>query len=830
MISLSYTANIVAFEQVAELYNSLSTASSPADVAKIVKYLFDYDLPPSFLEADEYYSQALRQSQVKIFDFDLYKNSAVAKLQALFESFEDVAFDVDNASPHMTKLMDDLQKITNSDELGLDQVSALRNLSSDLNATLNEINNPDLNWLDAATFDPGEPYDLLMNNIASSRYFFNASLAESLSNEAEKRFVEFEATLSSYSSPLTNGALFEIESGNIISQASSGASLFQGSLNIFFSESFMANIPPVRLTTVIPAGSTLLWDASQLQQAIHMIDTYNTYLSSQAMTFPKNIQPILNASARQSLIQNLTSILANAQILDATVASAATMSPEDALLSPVQNYRITSPLLEQIFYTLRANQANNIYTQLRTILTNQNYDLLTKIDNILEDEHPYAIKNNSFDWWNGESLGALEAFDVDTLPDLKSYVNLQRDRILYLSKEFAEPIVDILSNVNKDGMPANLPLVNKWSGIIQSLNGYVKKSANNSLTNLENFIEDTLTSVTLASCPQLAGSVTPSSYEMDYFTSILQNLQIQLSDQCHNLASETSSQSYDQLATYFNANLAGKFPFVNDPSGVAPDAFPSDIQAFYDLLDQSGATVTSSLSQAKSLGPAGAQAAEFIKQMTDVRQFFGGFLIAKNPISTPEFTLKVDFRVNRDREVLGNQIIDWNLAVDNNTIDFRNPMTVGFWQYGKPVSMNFQWAANSPLEPTTSNDNLAMEVSGSNVSFNFPGNWGLLRLLLTQRAALSDFNSLVDNQPTTLKFKIPVAAKGNVDPSLVSNQAEVFIRVTVQPIKDAQQEQQLISGTAQPGQSSAQVNPTTSMPLPTFPTRAPVLSKVGSNG
>lgn len=825
----TYVNDIKAFENIADLYNSLSLSSSPADVAKIVKYLFDYNLPPSFLDdGDEYYSQALSQSQVQTFDFDLYKNSAVAKLQVMFESFEDVAFNTDIAVPGLSQLMKDLQRITNNDALGQNEVDTLRTLTQELNTTLNAINNPDLNWLDAATFEPGELYDLLIAGIISSKYFFDSEIAESLTVDAEKRFVEFEASLSSYSSPLVNGPLFEIESGNIISAPSSGAALFQGSLNIFFSEAFMSNLTPVLLVTVIPAGSILLWDATQLQQIINIIADYNSYLSSKSMTFPKNIQPLLNYTARQNLVQSITTMLANAQVLDATVSVTSTMNPEDALLSQVQNYRITRPLLEQIFQTLRTNQANAAVSQLKSVLTNQNYALLTNIDQIMEDDHPYAIKDNSFDWWNGESLGSLEAFSVDTLPDLKSYLNLQRERIRYLAKEFAEPVVEILTEINKDGMPANLPLVNKWNGIITAIDGYNRKAPNNSLTALETYIEDTLSGITLASCPILANQVNPTSYQGDYFSLILQNLQIELARQCHHLSNTTSSQSYDQLATFFNANLAGRFPFVDDPQGVAPDALPSNIQAFYDLMDQHGSTVSGSLQEANSLGVAGKRAAEFIKQMNDIRAFFGGFLVAKNPIQSPAFTLKVDFRVNKDREVLGNQLIDWNMNVDGNTIDFRNPMAVGFWTYGKPVSMNFQWAANSPLEPTSSSDNLAMNVNGSVVSFSYPGSWGLLRLLVTQRASLSDFNNLVDNTPTTLKFKIPVTPKGNVASNLASSQAEVFVRVTIQPIQDATQEQKLIAGQIKPGQSAAQLNPTTSVPLPTFPTLAPVLSNGGA--
>ncbi|MEB3702563.1 Putative type VI secretion protein IcmF [Candidatus Bealeia paramacronuclearis] len=820
-----YVREITTFEKVAEKFNLLSMASTPDDIGKIIKYLFNYDLPESFYEEDEYYSLALLHSRVKRFDFDVYHNAANSKLHTLFQAFEDVAFNVDYMVPGLNDLQSAFQKLRRGEGLAQLEMGTLRSVSTALNTTLNSINNPSLNWMDAQTFDPGEEYDALMNNIVGSRYFFDNQVAETLRAEAEKRFVQFESELASYQSPLTKGPIFEIDLGNIISNPSQGTLKLQGDLNLFFSQPFMANAPAENLITVIPAGSVLLWDASQLQKAVDMIASYNEFLSSKSMTFPKVLQSILTYTARERLSQNLTTIVANSQILDSSIAQTSLMSPEDALLSQVQNYRITLPLLEQIFGALRINRANTTYAQLKSLVTRQNYALLEKIDKIFEDDHPYAIKDGNFDWWDGANPPSLDAFGVDTLPDLKSYINLQRERIRYLSKEFADPVVQILTLINKEGMPANLPLVNKWNGIIGAVNGYASKAQGDTIITLENYIENTLSGITLSACPQLANAVAPNSFTMDYFTTALQNMQLSLAQQCHKLADSSSSESYDMLASYFNANLAGKFPFVEDPKGVAPDALPSDIQGFFDLMDKYGATVTSLLKEAKNLGAAGNRASEFIDQMNMVRTFFGGFLVKKDPLAKPAFVFKVDFRVNKDREVLGNQIIDWTMNLAGNKIDFRDPLGSGFWQYGEPVSAEFRWAANSPLEPTGSRDNPALQVDGNSVSFTYPGQWGLLRLLLNQPAALSDFNSLIDNRPTTLKFKIPVASSGDISATLVPQNAEVFVRVTPQPLQNATQAQKLLSGDANPGESAKLLDASKTSPLPAFPTSAPVLKK-----
>src|SRR4029079_17286865 len=140
-----------------------------------------------------------------------------------------------------------------------------------------------------------------------------------------------------------------------------------------------------------------------------------------------------------------------------------------------------APYLEQLLFALKANSANSAFGDLKTILTAQTYSLVQKLDHILTNEAPYAIKLNSFEWWNGKNMAALEAFSVLNLNELKHYLELQRDRINYLAREFAGPLVVFLEKINMEGMPGNLPLLSKWEGIINELNEYDRKAPGNGL-------------------------------------------------------------------------------------------------------------------------------------------------------------------------------------------------------------------------------------------------------------------------------------------------------------------------------------------------------------
>src|SRR5207248_11208771 len=46
-----------------------------------------------------------------------------------------------------------------------------------------------------------------------------------------------------------------------------------------------------------------------------------------------------------------------------------------------------------------------------------------------------------------------------------------------------------------------------------------------------------------------------------------------------------SIDQYAHVASFFNANLAGKFPFVANPAAATPDASPEDLRTFFEMLD-----------------------------------------------------------------------------------------------------------------------------------------------------------------------------------------------------------------------------------------------------
>jgi len=785
----NYVISLQALELAARKFNALGQTSSLQDVADIIKYLFNYTMPEDFFENDYYYLYALKNTNVKMFDFDNYQSDASAKLMKIFDEFQLASFNPDQMIPGLAKLRITLYEFSGARNYTAYDTNMLREIFKSLQTTINSILNPELQWIDADYFDPGASYEHVMRLIVNSS-FFAKTMGSDLTANIDKDFKDFRQRLAGYTSPLFEGDhLFVLENGLAISEPSRGAVLLENNLSSFFKEPFMAPTTNKGIITAIPIGSVLLWDTLRLQEAVSLINSYNDFVNSRLLNMPKSLQPLLQKVARESLTQNLVEYIANAEVFSSQMPTASALSPEDALLSQVQNYRASAPYLEQILFALKANNANSAFSTLKSLLTVQAYTPLKSLDSILMEESPYAIKMNSFEWWNGQNLAALEAFGVSNLTELKNYLQLQRERINYLAREFAEPLVAFLDQINKEGMPDNLPILTKWQGIIQELNDYERKAPGNGLVELEDFIMGPLNEVTLATCAKYASTVNMISERTDFFISILVNIQEKLHEQCVSLAGYVSIDNYTEVSQFFNANLAGKFPFVKKTDCSAPDADPEDIRTFFEMMDTQSASIKSTLQQATNLGAAGKSALNFIEQMEQLREFFGGYLASSCALPSPAFTFDVTFRTHKDKECRGNAILDWSVVSQGTTISMNSSSHKGYWTAGDPLQVIFRWAANSPLQPTSDcTTNLAVE--GVNATYSYGGTWALLRLLRQHQANLSIFKDLQDDNPITLQFDIPLTnVVSNHDKNSIGclPKAKVFMRLALSPVLAPQQ-------------------------------------------
>ena len=171
----------------------------------------------------------------------------------------------------------------------------------------------------------------------------------------------------------------------------------------------------------------------------------------------------------------------------------------------------------------------------------------------------------------------------------------------------------------------------------------------------------------------------------------------------------------------------------------------------------------------------------------------------------PDLVLDIDveFRVNTENEVNGNQIIQWWAQVAETQLDHRGNKHATQWRSNDSVGICLRWARDAMFIPAPNQRSEQARVNGRQVCYVFAGRWALLRLLSMHAATPADRGRRSFLRPHTLRFETEtsLASAQRSAANLLVTDTRVYIRV----------------GVILPGAKSA-------FKMPEFPRRAPELS------
>jgi len=186
-----------------------------------------------------------------------------------------------------------------------------------------------------------------------------------------------------------------------------------------------------------------------------------------------------------------------------------------------------------------------------------------------------------------------------------------------------------------------------------------------------------------------------------------------------------------------------------------------------------------------------------------MRPLFAPLLAAEDENPDLILDLELDFRVNRDNEVNGNQIMDWYSQVADGRIGHRDNKRGAQWRTNDPISACFRWANDAMLLPAVYQRNEAARINGRTACYAYAGRFALFRMLVANASSPADRGRRSFLRPHTLRFEtetsLASAARDNA--SLLVTDTRVYVRI----------------GLMLPGGKSA-------FRLPEFPRRAPEVS------
>ncbi|MBL9029153.1 MAG: hypothetical protein JNK42_01615 [Caedimonas sp.] len=752
-----YVAQVITLENFVASYNALTNSQNMVELGNLITYLYNKTLPGQFYQNNDYYRNALSQASGRPVELSAYKNAATEKLGVLYRLFIQDTFSLHDSFPMFEMLARKLAQLTDVSTIRtLDDVE-MRVIGEQSVAVADALSGGQLGWIERNFFDPGPAFSTLINNVIQSSLLGNEIAAE-LSRLADTEFIKFKLALQTYQSTIT-GSFFETRQGQVIAAPSKGLIQFIDALSAFLNEPFMSKTQEHFLHLKTPLRKLLFWDESVLTKAVKFIEAYDDFAAKKLKAHPANLQSMMKIVGRNSVRKKVINNIAEAQIFqDEPVEDG--FGQRELLHSQVQNIALATPLFVKLLGAFHDGASVVQNARLRELLVRENYGILMKIEKMLEHDTLYTSNENAFIEWDGEPMIGMKAFGVHDLQDMKAYLKAQRFQIHFLAKELAEPILTFLSLGYLEDVPIDLPLASRWTRIIGVLDDYEKQSPGNTLKVLEQFLMHDINNITLENCSTLRDKIDGFG-EGDYFLDIRADIASHLLKRCHSVGTQQFFRQYNEAASFFNINLAGRFPFTPQEekgTGAGLEADPLDVAAFFQLFD---AIPQEDLPQNMSIRNREAEALKFIRDVQSVRPLMLAALNQGPEGIIPHIDVEVEFRTDRSQEKGGEKVIDWSFQIGGQEIDFRAPHPQGTWQIGSPVMVNFRWAQDAESVPIADPKKPSLSVSDLTATYSYVGPWSLIRLIKEHGVYEGDYRKASGPRPQVLKFQIPTVLSPN---------------------------------------------------------------------
>ena len=795
-------------------YNGLRDGSTVEHLDDLALFAFGIALPQVFEDKAHEFRVGRHEGDFEPFQVEHYRREAQRKLLRLDELASERLFEGNVLLDLLQELSSGLDALralqarVGRGTLGTtaldDQVVTLQQLSARIERARTVLSRPEFAWLARPTFSLGPDHVRLMTQVSTSA-FFGENERKDISRRNEERFQRLKARLAGFSSPLT-GALLASNEGEAQLRLAPSVLAIEKALTSFLGQSFLAANESGGFAKSIPTGRRLSWDNKVLEQALQAGEAFDLFLNFELKDYPEGLQNGLGAVAFARLEQHMTAMLGRAQTFNRTETVGAGGLGEQRLAVDIRQFEGSSELLLRLHDALDRLQLTRLSGDFRRLVLGQALSLLGAVDTLLDADSLYLPQTQRADWSGGDAIN-LQLYGARDRTELGGYLALQRTRVEYLAYEMARPLVEFLGQPRYQTVSGDVSLLFRWRRLLLQVDGYQTARAGNSVAVLEDFILNDLAGLRADNCSSILAVSQEKSG--DFFLQRRRDVSRQVLSLCSGLTDQVVRRLYRDLEGEFNQRLAGRFPFVAGiPKPTAPDASIAEVRAFFNLYDKTLASEEMFQRKAVELYGAKAPAVQFLNRLAEIRRFFAPWLDSAENKGGPYYDYEAVFRVARDGENGGNQIIDWRLRSGGREHSLYDDDKKGRWNAGEPMTLSLRWATGSAFAPVQDGRRDDVQVIGQLARFTYEGNWSLLRMLAANRLTGVDFRDSGDVDPHTLALVVPLRPMGpaRAGQDGVIKPARVFIRLRLSLPPEAQ------------GAGGGEV-----LRMPVFPARAPEL-------
>ncbi|MBU2510635.1 hypothetical protein KJ966_04835 [bacterium] len=538
---LSFIKALEELEKNIAIYNNqlVTGSANSREFLQVVAYLYGIDLKGNFSE------EALAKLRGNPVGTEILSANVNARIWDLTREFFDRAYKRNPINLKLIRLKDNLRTIHRETDSQDEQniVVRFQNLLGTLKMIEKEMAVPEFVWMISPTFELGNKFDQILESIQNSGFLGQSVYAE-IKRRGELEHKELQYSLMSHETRLTGAVLLQ-ENGKVQLKFSPKMATLKKALEDFFAMKF-ADIENAssQMIRELPVNTRVVWNTQLLAQAVKLYEPYKLFVTEKLNDFPIELQPIFEQVARQSLETNMKDTIGRAQKTESIPKIENPSFKKEALRSEILNFKESSQYISsllEIFDRLELHRTNRAMFRVVAVQGNR---ILLEIDQILLEDNLYMVKDGGFAWWNGQKSPVFAAYNVNDAEELKYYFDRQRDRIRFLTNDYAIPVVSLLGYNNKNRGYVDLPLVNKWERIIAAFASFEKKQPGNSITILEDFIINGINEIASKGCKKEIPIMIFQAKSSDYFLSQRNHLRKKLYLRCQHIRLENEIREF----------------------------------------------------------------------------------------------------------------------------------------------------------------------------------------------------------------------------------------------------------------------------------------------
>ena len=561
-----------------EKFNQLQNYHDPKVLDDLMKYIFKTRLPEHVYHSYIQIEPFLFNRLFPPIDLHVYAKTLHRTIGVLYQNFYNALFDENTIG----SLPFRLQQLTNqlsARKPDQPDVLAFKNAQESIKLILKLFGKSGSTWLDHPHFNPSKSFNKFWETIEDIA-ILGKPISQLLIDQTGLGFGNLQKQLQSMYQDFSEA---EEPSEFEAQKTSQLVFVLTKELDKVFEQTFMQAPTASPVTTITNANEFIDIDASIFKPIAKALSQEEKFSDEDIAKMPVASQKKIRSLGVGGAVNFIRYQINSNQKTQKQLPKDATDSEREALLDSIKCFEDTLALIK-ILETLPSKEA----VDLRDGLNKTAQYLLKELDTLLLHYGCYMPRDiEKMEWWNGESGAAFKAYGAVDRPSLLLGLKHQLELLKKLTKK-AGPIIDYMKSHVAEAEDLNHELIDKWDTIVTAVRAK-EINKGSSLTDLEKFITENMNAITFGNVVDTIplSDIIGTSY--DYFVQARKRIQKAMLARAEILSRTNSVKAYNCIATFFNKNLAGKFPFAEQKTA-SEDISLETLWDFFELFDQKGGT------------------------------------------------------------------------------------------------------------------------------------------------------------------------------------------------------------------------------------------------